>query len=96
MVTYTKSVQTSFATSTSDDEDLSLGPMSQGGRNGRETEDEMRSRIIRELEEEKRKLDEEIAMEKAELERVEELERIRGLSFPVFSSNILASWTSET
>ncbi|CED84700.1 Cytoplasmic dynein intermediate chain [Phaffia rhodozyma] len=81
-LTYTKSVQTSsFATSTSDEEGSSEGIISQGASgSGRETAEEMRSRIIKELEEEKRKLDQEIAEEKAEMARVEELERVRDLT----------------
>jgi dynein intermediate chain len=45
---------------------------------GRETEDEMRERIVKELEEEKRVLDAQIEVERARLEAEVEQDRLRG------------------
>lgn len=82
MVTYSKGIQTSstsMSTSTSDlesDDENSAGPSRRrirDGGNGRETEDDMRKRILEELEVERKALEQELRelKEKAEDVKVE-------------------------
>lgn len=83
MVTYSKGIQTSstsMSTSTSDlesDDENSAGPSRRktirDGGNGRETEDDMRKRILEELEVERKALEQELKelKEKSEEVRVE-------------------------
>lgn len=91
-VTYDKSIQTtpslfplspSTGTSTTPDDP---NPNSKAGGAGRENSDEMRARIIAELEEERIKLDAEIEMEKRAAQVENEALIKAGLSAPVLSS----------
>ncbi|KAK4705886.1 hypothetical protein P7C70_g322, partial [Phenoliferia sp. Uapishka_3] len=77
---------TSFSTSPSSSSD----PNTTAGGVGRETAEEMRSRIVLELEEERRKLDLEIEEEKKKAEEELEEERKKGLDESALSS-VLAS-----
>ena len=99
MVTYSKGIQTSstsMSTSTSDlesDDENLAGPSRRkirDGGNGRETEDEMRKRILDELEVERKALEQELKelKEKAEETKVER-EYLSFCTSTVFQGDIL-------
>lgn len=88
---YDKGIQTAdFSTSTRDDLPSSADPNSHAGGVGKEDTEELRARIMAELEEERKQLDAEIAEEKRKAELQLEEERARGLSQPALAS-VLAS-----
>lgn len=89
-VTYTKAIQTSFYAS-DDENDLpahmsnGVGTSTASTAMGRETEDDMRKRIIKELEEEKAALDLQIEEERATLAKEVEQDRLKGASISAAS-----------
>lgn len=85
--TASPSTMATFGTSTTD---ASSDPNSAAGGAGRESAEEMRARIIAELEEERKKVDAEIEEEKRRAALELEEERAKGLSPPALSS-VLAS-----
>ncbi|GAA5902031.1 hypothetical protein JCM5296_007559 [Sporobolomyces johnsonii] len=102
-VVYDKSIQTSAdlfpypstSTQTSDPSASSTVDGFSNGGAGRESADELRARIIAELEAERKQLDAEIAEEKRLAEAQLEAERARGLSPPQLSSVFASPGFSE-
>ncbi|GAA5972888.1 hypothetical protein JCM21900_002252 [Sporobolomyces salmonicolor] len=102
-VVYDKSIQTSddlflhssTSTPTSDPSASSTVDGTSNGGAGRESADELRARIIAELEAERKQLDAEIAEEKRLAEAQLEAERARGLSPPQLSSVFASPGFSE-
>jgi dynein intermediate chain len=90
MVTYSKGIQTSstsMSTSTSDlesDDENAAGPSRRrtirDGGNGRETEDDMRKRILEELEVERKALEQELRELKEKSEEVKVERKLRRTS----------------
>ncbi|KAM0750862.1 WD40 repeat-like protein [Meredithblackwellia eburnea MCA 4105] len=77
---------TMYLSSDSTQNEAALNVNGGAGGAGRETHDELRARIIQELEEEKKRLDVEIEEEKRKADLELEEERARGLSQPALSS----------